>query len=52
MKPQAEKLKLTIELVSSTVWFSSIYQIYKQNNRLSEWRRIKENLYTNMLKVV
>jgi hypothetical protein len=45
MKPQAEKLKLTIELVPSTVWFSSIYQIYKQNNRLSEWRRIKKKIF-------
>jgi len=36
---------LTIELVPVTVWFSSIYQIYKRNNKLSEWREIKKDLF-------
>jgi len=40
-----KELKLTIELVPSTVWFSSIYQIYKRNNQLSKWRKIKKELF-------
>lgn len=39
------KSKLTIELVPSTVWFSSIYQIYKRNNQLNKWRKIKKELF-------
>lgn len=45
MKPKAKELKLAIELVPSTVWFSSIYQIYKENNKLSEWRKIKNEIF-------
>lgn len=37
-----EKFKLVIELVPSTVWFSSIYQIYKNSNQQNKWRKIKE----------
>jgi len=37
--------KLTIELIPSTVWFSSIYQICKKNNRLDKWKKIKEELF-------
>lgn len=40
-----KEFKLTIELVPSTVWFSSIYQIYKRNNQLSKWRKIKKELF-------
>lgn len=45
IKPNTGKFKLQIELVPSTVWFSSIYQIYNEKNRLSEWRRIKEKIF-------
>ena len=38
-------LKLTIELVPATVWFSSIYQIYRRSGRLDEWQEIKRELY-------
>jgi len=31
--------------VPATTWFSSIYQIYKKNNKLSEWIKIKEELF-------
>jgi len=40
-----KKFKLTIELVPKTAWFTSLYQIYKKTNHLSEWRRIKEELF-------
>lgn len=40
-----QKFKLTIELVPSTVWFSSVYQIYKGKNQLNKWRRIKKELF-------
>jgi len=40
-----KKFKLNIELVPSTVWFSSIYQIYKRNNKLNKWRKIKKELF-------
>ena len=40
-----KKFKLIIELVPSTVWFSSIYQIYKRNNQLNKWRKIKKELF-------
>ena len=42
---EEQKFKLTIELVPSTVWFSSIYQIYKRNNQLNKWRKIKKELF-------
>lgn len=38
-------LKLTIELVPSTVWYSSIYQYYKKSNNLQQWHEIKKELY-------
>lgn len=40
-----DKLKLEIELVPSTVWFSSIYQILKESNKLDEWRKIKVAIF-------
>lgn len=40
-----KKFKLTIELIPSTVWFSSLYQFYKRNKRGNKWRRIKNKLY-------
>lgn len=40
-----KSLRLTIELVPSTVWFSSLYQIYKENNQLSKWREVKRKLF-------
>ena len=39
------KFKLAIELVPSTVWFSSVYQPLKRNNQLSKWRKIEEGLF-------
>lgn len=45
MESEHGKLKLTIELVPSTVWYSSIYQIYRKANCLDEWRRIKRELF-------
>ena len=42
---EEQKFKLTIELVPSTVWFSSIYQIYKRSNQLNKWRKIKKELF-------
>jgi len=38
-------LKLTIDLVPATVWFSSVYQIYKKSGKTDEWYRIKNELY-------
>jgi hypothetical protein len=40
-----KKFKLAIELIPSTVWFSSIYQIYKRSNQLGKWRKIKKELF-------
>lgn len=40
-----KKLKLTIELVPSTVWYSSLYEICKRNNRSSIWRKIKKEIF-------
>ncbi len=37
--------KLTIELVPSTAWFSSLYHVYREAGRLDEWRRLKEELF-------
>lgn len=39
-----QKFKLTIELVPSTVWFSSLYRLYKAEGMLSKWRKIKKEL--------
>ena len=38
-------MKLEIELVPQTVWFSSIYQFFRRNNRLAEWYKIKNELF-------
>ncbi len=40
-----EKPKLTIELVPSTVWYSSIYQYYKKSNNFQKWQDIKKELF-------
>ena len=45
MKPVAKEFRLKIELVPSTVWFSSIYQIYKKNDKLNEWQEIKKGIF-------
>ena len=37
--------KLTIELVPSTVWYSSMYQYYKKTNNPKKWSEIKEALF-------
>lgn len=38
-------LKLIIELVPSTVWYSSIYRYYKDSNNLQKWGEIKKELF-------
>lgn len=45
MKDNFNDLKLKIELIPSTVWYSSIYQRYKQDNKLNEWQKIKNKLF-------
>lgn len=37
--------KLKIELVPSTVWYSSIFQIYKKENKMDKWAEIKKELF-------
>jgi hypothetical protein len=44
---KAKQLKLTIELVPATVWFSSLYHYYKDNMQLNKWRKLKEELFKN-----
>lgn len=39
-------LKLAIELVPSTVWYSSIYQYYKKSNNMQKWHEIKKELFS------
>jgi len=36
-----KRLKLTIELVPSTIWFSSLYRLMSKSN----WRALKEEIY-------
>lgn len=48
MEMEEQKFKLAIEPVPSTVWFSSIYQIYKRNNQLNKWRKIKKELFESI----
>lgn len=45
MKLKIKKFKLEIELVPATIWFSSIYQIYKKEGKLKEWQRIKKKIF-------
>jgi hypothetical protein len=40
-----ENLKLTIELVPSTVWYASLNKYYKQTGQLQKWQQIKEALF-------
>lgn len=44
-RPRIKKFKLKIELVPSTVWFSSIFQIYKKKGQLKEWKKIKRKIF-------
>jgi len=37
--------KLSIELVPSTVWYSSVYQFYNKTNQSDKWKRIKAELF-------
>jgi hypothetical protein len=39
------EFKLTIELVPSTIWFSSVNHILEKNNQLGKWREIKKELF-------
>jgi len=43
MKPQ--RFNLTIELVPTSVWFSSLYQFYNRTNQPDQWRKIKVELF-------
>ena len=45
MKVGEHGFKLTIELVPSTVWFSSIYRIYEKSAQLDKWKKIKKELF-------
>ncbi len=40
-----KKFKLTIELIPSTVWFSSLYNLYEQSGQSYKWRKIKDGLF-------
>ena len=42
---EENNIKLTIELVPSTVWYSSIYQFYKKSNSMEKWHEIKKELF-------
>lgn len=42
---ERKKFKLTIELVPSTMWSKSLYQLYKRRNQLDKWREIKRELF-------
>ncbi|MCX7914374.1 MAG: hypothetical protein N2511_07300 [Thermodesulfovibrionales bacterium] len=42
---KADDFKLKIELVPSTVWFSSVYQILKKNKKEERWKEIKRELF-------
>lgn len=47
MSCDKNKLRLKIELIPSTVWFSSVYQILKNSNKLDKWREIKTAISKN-----
>jgi hypothetical protein len=40
-----KNFKLVIELVPSKVWFSSIYQIYRERKQLNKWEKIKKEIF-------
>lgn len=40
-----EKFKLVIELVPSTVWFSSLHNMYMERGQRSKWKKIKKELF-------
>ncbi|MEM1659388.1 MAG: hypothetical protein QXK94_10190 [Candidatus Jordarchaeales archaeon] len=40
-----KKFKLTIELVPTPLWFSSLYNLYRNAGIPEEWRRIKAELF-------
>ena len=46
MITKPNSLILTIELVPSTVWYSSIYQYYKKTNNPQKWSEIKKELFS------
>ncbi|PIY59979.1 HNH endonuclease [Candidatus Woesearchaeota archaeon CG_4_10_14_0_8_um_filter_47_5] len=37
--------KLTIELVPSTVWYSSVYRYCQESNDMQKWHNIKQELF-------
>lgn len=39
------QFKLTIELVPSTAWHKSIYQIYREKGMTKTWKKIKDNIF-------
>lgn len=45
MNPKTREFRLQIELVPSTVWFSSIYRVLKDGGRAREWQKIKRRLF-------
>lgn len=42
---EENNIRLTIGLVPSTVWYSSIYQFYKKSNSMEKWDEIKKELF-------
>lgn len=41
----SQKFRLMIELVPSTVWFSSVYQLCRERNQLGKWKEIKKEIF-------
>jgi len=40
-----ENFRLVIELVPSTVWFSSLHNMYMESGQRSKWKKIKKELF-------
>lgn len=45
MSEERRKYKLTIDLIPSTVWFSSVFQILNERGERTKWQHIKEELF-------
>ena len=41
----AKQLKLSIELVPSTIWHVNIYSHYKKSNQMNKWHELKQYLF-------
>lgn len=38
-------LKLSIDLIPNSAWFKSLYRVYEDNGKRSDWYKIKDYLY-------